>query len=138
MRFTKRRYEIVCCDVSGCDRTEALERVRSAVKGYGEDTALRVLLTGEVKNGLLFLPEEIGIGAEYPYLLEIKDQTVLAPDFTDLEQSRTLEGAFYRLMREKRSQGEWDAETLDDALKYGLLALQDRNIADLDLQKFET
>ncbi len=138
VRFSKRRYEIVRCDVSGCDRTEALERVRSAVKGYGEDTALRVLLTGEVKNGLLLLPEEIGIGPEYPYLLEIKDQTVLAPDFTDLEQSQTLEGAFYRLMQEKRSQGEWDAETLDDALKYGLLALQDRNIADLDLQKFET
>ncbi len=132
VRISKRRYEVAACDVTGCDRLQALDRVRALARTFGADTALRLVLTGEVRSGLLLFPEEIGTGPEFPYAVEFSDRTTLAPDFTELEQNNTLKGVFYRLMREKIARGE----ASEDALKYGLLALEDRNIADLDLQGF--
>ena len=76
-----------------------------------------------------FLPEEFE-GAEYPQSIELVDQTVLEPDFTELEQNGTLAGVFYRLMRAKIARGEAG----EDALKYGLLALDDRNVSDFDME----
>ena len=101
----------------------------------GADTTLRVVLTGEVKNGLLLLPEEI-VPPDGACAVETTDRTVLAPDFTSIEQSGTLKGAFFRLMREKAAQDGADRALYEEALKYGLLALDGRNIADVDLQGF--
>lgn len=126
VQVSKRRYEIAHVDVSHLDRQEALERVRRAAMSYGGDTILRVMLEGEVTEGIVLLPEEVEIGPEYPQSVELRDGTVLAPDFTELEQNNTLKGVFYRLMCEKIRRGEADR----DALKYGLLALDNRNIAD--------
>lgn len=123
---SKWRYEILEQDVTGCTRSEAAEAIRKAALLYGEQTVLRVVLKGEVKEGLVILPEEISFGAGYPRSVEIVDKTVLAPDFTDVEQSNTLKGVFYRLMQEKIKNGQAQPE----ALKYGLLALDGRNILD--------
>lgn len=137
VRMSKRRYEIASCDVTGCDRLDALEKVRALARGYGADTTLRVVLTGEVKDGLLLLPEELS-ASEGACAVETVDKTVLAPDFTSIEQSGTLKGAFFRLMREKGANAADGADSAlyDEALKYGLLALDDRNIADIDFQGF--
>lgn len=135
VRMSKRRYEIAPCDVTGCGRLEALERIHALSRTYAADTTLRVILTGEVQDGLLLLPEEL-IPSEGACAVEVEDQTVLAPDFTAIEQSGTLKGAFYRLMREKSAQEGADEALYGEALKYGLLALDGRNIADLDLQGF--
>ncbi len=124
--ISKGRYEILEQDVTGCTRTEAAELIRKNAISYGNQTALRVILKGEVKEGLVILPEEIARGAEYPRSVEIVDKTVLAPDFTNVEQSNTLRGVFYRLMKEKIENGQAEPE----ALKYGLLALDGRNILD--------
>ena len=124
--ISKGRYEIMEQDVTGCTRSEAAELIRRNAMTYGNHTALRVILKGEVKEGLVILPEEIARGAEYPRSVEIIDKTVLAPDFTDVEQSNTLKGVFYRLMQEKIKNGQAQPE----ALKYGLLALDGRNILD--------
>lgn len=134
-RISKRRYEIATCDVGGCDRMQALERARAVVRAYGADTALRLLLQGEVCDGLLLLPEELTDGVGAPYALEIVDQTRLTPSFTELEQSGTLKGVFYRWVQEQKQETS-DPDLLDEVLRYGLLALDDRNIADLDLQGF--
>lgn len=120
------RYEIAAVDVTGLTRTEALEKVRKTAITYGRETILRVILTGQVEEGLVILPGEISHSAEYPASVEIKDRTVLAPRFTDLEKSNTLKGVFYRLMAEKIEKGEIPS----DALKYGLLALDDRNVTE--------
>lgn len=125
IRIAKRRYEIVPVDVTGMERMQALETMRETARHYGEDTVLRFVLGGETKKGFVFLPEEFE-GAGYPQSVELVDQTVLAPDFTELEQNGTLAGVFYRLMRDKIARGE----ASEDALKYGLLALEDRNVAD--------
>lgn len=124
--ISKGRYEIMEQDVTGCTRTEAAELIRKNAMTYGGQTVLRVILKGEVKEGLVILPEEIAGGAEYPRSVEMIDKTVLAPDFTDVEQSNTLKGVFYRLMKEKIDKGEAKPE----ALKYGLLALDGRNVLD--------
>lgn len=134
-RISRRRYEIAQCDVTGCDRLAALEKVRSLARTYGADTTLRVVLIGEVKAGLLLFPEEI-VPPDGACAVETVDRTVLAPDFTSIEQSGTLKGAFFRLMREKAAQDGADVALYEEALKYGLLALDGRNIADLDLQGF--
>lgn len=126
VRIGKRRYEIAECDVSGLSRTEALEKLRALARPYGEMTALRILLTGETEEGFLFLPEEIGSAPEYPYAITPVDQTKQKPDLTELERNSTLRGVFYRLMKEKIARGEAD----EQAMKYGLLALDDRNIID--------
>lgn len=126
VRIAKRRYEIAECDISGLERVDAIEKLRALARPYGEDTALRIILTGEVKTPLLFLPEEIGLPPEYPYAIECKDETVLAPDLTELEQSSTLKGVFYRMMKEKIENGEAD----ELALRYGLLALDGRSVID--------
>lgn len=127
IRVSKRRYEIARADVTGLDRMQALEVLRDTARRYGEDAVLRLVLTGTAKKGLLFLPEEFE-GAGYPQSVEIIDRTVLAPDFTEPEQNGTLAGVFYRLMRGKIARGE----ASEDALRYGLLALDDRNVADFN------
>lgn len=125
-RIGKRRYEIAECDVSGLSRVSALEKLRAIARPYGQMTALRIVLTGEVSEGLIFLPEEIGTPPEYPYAISLVDRTVQKPDLTELEESSTLKGVFYRLMKEKIQSGEAD----EQALKYGLLALDGRNVMD--------
>ncbi len=124
--ISKGRYEITELDVTGCTRSEAAELIRRNAMTYGNQTALRVILKGDVQEGLVILPEEIARGAEYPRSVEIVDKTHLAPDFTNVEQSNTLKGVFYRMMQEKIEKGEAQPE----AMKYGLLALDGRNILD--------
>lgn len=127
------RYETAVCDVSGCDREQAAERARAVIRTFGPKVSLRLTLEGEVSEGLLLLPEELA-GSDTLRTLDLIDHTRLAPNFTALEQSGTLKGVFYRLMREKMQQ---DPDGIaEDACKYGLLALDERNIADLDLQGF--
>ena len=135
VRISKRRYELADCDVTSCTRLEALERVRALARTYGADTTLRVFLTGEVKDGLLLLPEEI-TPPDGACAVETVDRTVLAPDLTAIEQSGTLKGVFFRLMREKQEVPGADAELYEQALRYGLLALDGRNVADVDFEGF--
>ena len=125
-RISKRRYEILRCDITGCDRAEALARARAAVREAGDDTVIRLIFTGEVKEGMIFLPEELVYDGWMGDEVEVRDETVLAPDFTELEENTTLKGVFYRLMKEKIEAGQ----ATEDALKYGLMALEGRNIVD--------
>ncbi len=133
-RFSKSRYEEISVDISGCDeKIEALEKIRDSVKPFTDDTALRLHLVGELKNAFVILDSEIGRGCEYPYYIEIKDETRLAPDFGRLESENTLQGIFYRKAVDEMSNHGPDSEeyrVLSLALKYGIAALNDRSVAD--------
>ncbi len=135
-RFSKSRYELATVDISGArEKLEALDIIRNAIRQYTDDTALRLTLVGEVKNAFVILPNEIGKGCEYPYYIEIIDETFVAPDLGELEQSNTLKGIFVRkLLEEMRSldkeSEEYRVRAL--ALKYGIAALEDRGISDYD------
>ena len=133
-RFSKSRYEEITVDISGAnEKIEALEVIRSAIRLYTDDTALRLNLVGELKNAFLILDSEIGRGCEYPYYIEIKDKTTLAPDFGKLEQENTLKGIFYRKITaemQEKDPGSEEYKVLSLALKYGIAALNDRSVSD--------
>lgn len=133
-RFSKSRYEQISVDISGVnEKMEALDVIRSAIRRYTDDTALRLTLTGELKNAFVILPNEIGKGCEYPYYIEITDRTYIAPDLGELEQSNTLKGIFVRRITEQMRGLDPESEeyqTLSLALKYGLAALEDRSVVD--------
>lgn len=133
-RFSKSRYESVSVDISkASEKMEALDIIRSSIRQYTEDTALRLTLTGELKNAFVILPNEIGKGCEYPYYIEIIDETYIAPVLGELEQSNTLKGIFVRKLLAQMNGVDRDSEeyrVLSLALKYGIAALEDRSVVD--------
>lgn len=135
-RFSKSRYELATADISGVrEKLEAIDIIKNAIKQYTDDTALRLTLVGEVKNAFVIHPNELGKGCEYPYYIEIIDETFVAADIGELEQSNTLKGIFVRKLLEEMRSLDKDSEeyrTLALALKYGIAALEDRSVADYD------
>ena len=136
LRFSKSRYELATVDISGVgEKLEALDIIRQAIRPYTDDTALRLTLVGEVKNAFVILPNEIGRGCEYPYYIEIIDETFVTPDMAELERSNTLKGIFVRKMLEQTDSLDKESEEykmLALAMKYGIAALEDRSVADYD------
>lgn len=132
--FSKRRYEIAEVDISDAsNKSDAVEIIRQAIRLYTEDTALRLVLAGDVDEPMLIRSSDIGKGYEYPYYIEIIDKTRIRPNISQLEQSNTLKGVFYRKAIEEAEGAEPDSEEariLALAMKYGLSALDDREVSD--------
>ena len=132
-RFSKSRYEEVDVDISGTDKMQALDVIRNKIREYTDDTTLRIYLTGELSKAMVILPAEIGKGCEYPHHIEIIDETTLVPDLGELEKSNTLKGIFCRNILAEMSGMDENSEEyqiLSYALKYGISALEDRNVID--------
>lgn len=133
-RFSKSRYESASVDISGaCDKAHALDIIRSAIRLFTDDTALRLELTGELSGAFVIRPEEIGSGCEYPHYIELTDNTSVRPELGELEQANTLKGVFCRNMLAKLEALDPESEEhklCSLALKYGLAALEDRSVAD--------
>ena len=133
-RFSKSRYEWIRVDLSGVrEKMEALDVIRDAIRTYTDDTALRITLTGELKSAFVILPNEIGRGCEYPYYVELIDETFVEPDIGELEQSNTLKGVFVRKMKERLDAADKDSDEYKSlllAMKYGIAALEDRSVVD--------
>jgi DNA repair exonuclease SbcCD nuclease subunit len=134
IRFSRRRYETVQVDITGASgKSMAIDTIRSKIRSYGNDTAIRIIVTGTVSEPFIISPAEIGKGYEYPFQIEIIDSTVPAIDFTKLERDTTLKGVFYSKMTDRLSKCEPGSEEYGKvlaALKYGISALYDRNITD--------
>ncbi len=133
-RFSKSRYEETEVDITGAnEKMLALDIIRNAIRTYTDDTALRLVLKGELNTAFNILPNEIGKGCEYPYYIEIIDKTYLKPNFGELEKSNTLKGIFCRdILAEMKKYDEASEEyrVLSLALKYGIAALEDRSVVD--------
>ncbi len=133
-RFSARRYEIATIDLTGtATKIDAIERIRNSIKTYTNDTALRLILTGSVKEGFYITSTEIGKGMEFPYQIDIKDQTILEPDISELEEKTTLKGVFFHLMKDYLSTCRPGSDEYYEgirAIKYGFAALDERNILD--------
>lgn len=136
IRLSRRRYESTAVDVSGAfTKSMAIDMIRSKIRPYGNDTSIRVYVTGTVAEPYIITPNEIGRGSEYPYKIEIIDSTVPRIDFTAFEKDTTLKGMFYSDMNKKLESSDPESDeynTLLTALKYGITALSDRSISDLD------
>ncbi len=133
-RFSKSRYELASVDIgTATDKAHALDIIRSAIRLYTDDTALRLTLEGQLKTAFVIQPQEIGIGCEYPHYIELVDNTFVVPELGELEQENTLKGIFCRNLLFKMKDTEKDSEeykALGLALKYGLAALEDRSVVD--------
>ena len=133
-RFSNRRYELAEVDLTGiADKSEALEVIRRGIKQYVDDTALRLTLTGELKQAFVILPNEIGTGREFPYSIELIDNTFIAPNIGELEKTNTIKGIFCRNLAARISaspEGSEERRIYTLALKYGLAALDGRSVVD--------
>lgn len=129
-----RRYEIAEVDISGAEtRLQVMEAIRNAIRPYG-GTRLRVVLTGRPKNAFYISADLFETGGSCPEYIEIKDETVPCPDFTEIEAENTLRGAFFRRMRERieeTEEGTAEREMAVRALKAGLAALEGRELSEV-------
>ncbi|MBQ1212728.1 MAG: DNA repair exonuclease [Clostridia bacterium] len=123
--FSRRRYEIAECDLTGSlTREDAEEKVNAliAANKYGTDTVLRLVLTGSVAPDVRF--DGFPTVAAKLFELEIKDKTSPTFDGERLERDITIRGALYRtLLPELNSADEETRRTAADALRYGLAVL---------------
>lgn len=126
LQFARRRYASVKIDVSGAERGDAAARAISECirkNSYGEETALRVTLTGNVAPTFTFPtkidPREVGL-----YMIEVRDETAPLYDSEYLERDMTVRGELYRYLRPALTSGKpEERERAARALRIGLAAL---------------
>ncbi len=120
-RFEERTVEIT----AAMSKTEALEHIRNELRALPAEAELRLTLCGEVGDGVMINASEISENCT------LIDRTVPRTDYTALEASGTLKGAFYTRMKERLDECEVGSEQYDlvlYAMKLGLAALSNRNI----------
>ena len=125
VRFSSKRYEVVKCDVTGCESfSDCMADVAEKCASFGEDTLLRVELGGVVSESFSADTELLRQVVKSPSYLEIKDRTLSLLNIKKLKEDKTLAGEFYRALEEKLfSPDEEEKRVAADALKYGLRAI---------------
>ncbi len=119
--FAERTVELS----ASMSKSDALEHIRSELRTLKPDTELRLTLIGEVGDGVMINASEICENCT------LTDNTVPRTDYTALETSGTIKGAFYARMKsrlENCEPGSREYETVLEAMKLGLAALADRTI----------
>ena len=134
IRFSKRVYETETIDVTGAaDNAEITDRIGEMIaeKHYGEDTALRLVLTGNVPSGVSV--SKSLIQARFPrlFMIETIDRTMPLLDAAALGRDPTIRGAFYASLKSMlESPDEKERETAAAALRYGLAAIAGADVVD--------
>ncbi len=122
-----RHYEIMTLDLSGAHHNlDVVAPLQEAIRnaGYDENTALRVILRGNVSPDFYFSERAL-----LPYFdallhLEIKNETNPFYDCTELEADIGIRGALYRQLKDKLHSDDPDDRALaQSALQFGLCAL---------------
>ena len=126
--FSRRRYMIEQIEVDGAERDDDVAQKieeRITLQGYGQETALRVILQGAV--ALNYTPDTAALAERCRgerYLMEIRDMTTPVFDAAYLREDKTVRGELYRALEEKLgSADERERKTAALALQYGLNAL---------------
>ena len=125
VRFSSKRYEVISQDVTGCERfSDCLSDIASKCAEFGDDTLLRVELTGVVSESFSADTDVLRAIVTKPSYLEIKDRTLALLNMKNLKEDKTLAGEFYRALEEKLfSEDEEERRIAAGALKYGLRAI---------------
>lgn len=130
VRFCSKRYEKVQCDVTGsAGFADCADKVIKACAQFGDDTMLRLTLTGITSEG--FFADSQAIKCVLPQIsyVEVCDETVPLLNTTLLKEDKTLAGEFYRCLEEQLlSDDENTRKTANNALKYGLRAIKGMEI----------
>lgn len=132
IKLSSMRYIIEKIDVTSLDNDEDVAKRIEAVineKKYGEETALRIVLTGAVPS--YYATDEARIRkALMPSslaLLQVKNETVANFDLGDLESDMTVKGEVYRLLLPLlNSDDEKERQKGALALKFALASLDKR------------
>ena len=122
------------CDAGGCGSSAAvLERVEAAVAGAlagadPERALVRVDLVGDLDPGAAldaYSMESALQERNLAALIRVRDLTAVAFDAAAIAAERTTQGTFVRAVQAAAAAAETDDERaeLDEALRYGLLAL---------------
>jgi len=133
IRFSRRRYENETVSADGADTLGEIEtRIADMIreKQYGEDTILRVTLTGAVDPALVVDRAALESRFTELFSVEITDETTPAFSAADFENDRTVRGEFYRTLvplMESGTPRERRVALL--ALRYGLAAMSGENIS---------
>ncbi len=130
VKISKKRFEIVKCDITGAvSFKDASKIISENCAPYGSDTALRIVLEGMTSDEFSVDENEVRQIVSKPYYVEIKDNTLPLLDAGYLEKDNTITGAFYRRLLPKiKSENEKERENAILALKYGLKAISGREI----------
>lgn len=125
IRFSTKRYEIVSHDVTGCESfSDCIGDIAAKCIAFGDDTLLRVDLTGVVSEDFNCDADALRAIVKGPSYLEIKDRTAALLNINKLKQDKTLAGEFYRSLEDKLfSDDEEEKLIASQALKYGLRAI---------------
>ncbi|MHC1696066.1 MAG: exonuclease SbcCD subunit D [Eubacteriales bacterium] len=128
VRFSKKRYESIELDVSSCASGEQLpELLKSAAKGFKDDTALRIVLTGRLHPDITVFTDELEQKLTGLYFAQIIDNTIPDLDGSALRQDKTLRGVFFRrLEKQLASTDEEERRVAVMALRAGMNALKGR------------
>lgn len=133
--FSAHRYAVEELDITGAsDHGETVSRIRTFLseKGYGNETALRLSLVGDV--ALRYAPDPDLLrtafaGERDPAPIEITDRTLPILDAAYLEADPTIRGELYRVLKPKMLSGTPE-ERADaaSALRIAFAALDGRAI----------
>ena len=133
-RFSHRRYMIENVDIStAASADDVLELIKDRIheKRYGEDTTLRVILTGSTAPNIVSDTAYISKQLNGLYGIEILDRSLPLYDDEFLRSDISIRGEFYRTMLPKLTTGTpRERELAAWVLRYGLSALAGENIID--------
>ncbi len=132
IRFSKRRYESDELAVHGAETNlDVAEAIRAfaAERKYGEDTILRLRLTGNVTPGLVINTSELR-GEDFGlFSLKVTDATTPVPDEEALLDDPSFLGELYRVLRPGlTSEDEREREVALRAFRYAAAAVAGENI----------
>ncbi len=133
-RFCKKRYEKAEIDMTGLStHADMCEKIKETVKAenFGNDTLLRVRLTGIVSHDAAFYPERAQAGELGVYYIEADDATIPIGDYEELKNDLSIKGALFReLFPKLQSEDERERKVAALALKYGLSAIMGAEVTD--------
>ncbi len=128
--FGCRRYAAEEFDITGVtSQNEVTERVNTVIaeRGYGDDTALKVVLIGQVPVGFVvptMTKEMLGL-----YALDVDNRTTPAFDDSRVARDMTVRGEICRtLIPTMRNGTDEERQTAATALRLGIAALENRDI----------
>lgn len=136
LRFSKRRYESELLNVTGAESEEEIDaKIRSMLseKKYGGDTALRIVIEGDVSPSVTVSEKRIGSRfAQTLFSLDVVDKTLPLYDFDALADDPTIRGAFFRqLLPMLKSEKEEDRTRAAHALRVGLAAIAGNDFTEI-------
>ncbi|MBE6638164.1 MAG: DNA repair exonuclease [Ruminococcaceae bacterium] len=133
IRFARRRYEVLRIKFEGTESAEDVITIcDKAVKegGYGEDTLLRLILEGQLPEGVTVSKTLLQSIAKRLFYLEVKNRTEPAIDIESLKNDPTLRGAYYSALAPLLNGSPEEKKLAEKALRYGLAALSGSDIID--------